>query len=108
MPQTYTVHEDTSDGPIVGTYTHDDVNVGGGPKHGEIIEVNGKRWRVLAGAQGEETLLVHPADDFTGLDDVEMAARHADQTRDKEQDEADNVAGPSGPEVEPGPDDRYE
>lgn len=105
MPQTYTVREDTSDGAIVGTYTHDDL--GAGPQRDEIIEVNGKRWRVLASAEGEETLLVHSADDFAGLDDVEMAARHADETRDMEQDEADNVAGPSGPHVEPEPDDRY-
>ena len=46
-------------------------------------------------------------DDVEGLDDVEMALRHADQTRDREQDDADNDAGRSGPYVEPGRDDRY-
>lgn len=107
MPRTYTVHEATSDGPIVGTYTVDGPNVASDPKRGEIIEVSGKRWRVVADAEGEETLLVQPVDDVEGLDDVEMALRHADQTRDKEQDDSDNDVGPSGPYVEPGPDDRY-
>ena len=107
MPQTYTVHEATTEGPIVGTYTHDDPNAAADPKRGEIIEVSGKRWRVVGGAESEGTLLVQPVEDFEGLDDVEMALRHADQTRDREQDDADNDAGPSVPYVEPDPDDRY-
>jgi hypothetical protein len=106
MPQTYVVHEASVDGPIVGTYTHDDPRAAG-PKRGEIIEVNDKRWLVVDDAGDEGTLRVDPVDDFEGLDDVEMAARHADQTRDQEQDDADNEIGPSGPYVEPGPDDRY-
>jgi hypothetical protein len=107
MSRTYTVHQTTVDGPIVGTYTDDAAGVAAGPRRGEIIDVDGKRWRVVADAEGEETLLVQSIDDFEGLDDVGMAGRHADETRDEEQDEADNVAGPSGPHVEPGPDDRY-
>ena len=108
MPRTYTVHEATIDGPIVGTYPDEGTNVASNPKRGEIIEVSGKRWRVVADAEGEGALLlVQPVEDLEGLDDVEMALRHADQTRDKEQDDADNEAGPSGPYVEPGPDDRY-
>ena len=107
MPQTYTVHEATVDGPIVGTYTDDGLSVASDPKRGEIIEVSGKRWRVVEDAEGGGTLLVQPVDDLEGLDDVEMALRHADETRDKEQDDADNDAGPGGPYVEPGPNDRY-
>ncbi len=106
MPQTYTLHEATIDGPIVGTYTQEDLTVAAEPKRGEILEVSGKRWRVVDDAAAERTLLVEAVEDFAGLDDVEMAARQADQTRDKEQDDADNDVYPSGPYVEPGPDDR--
>jgi hypothetical protein len=107
MPRTYTVHEGTIAGPVVGTYTHDGLDVAGGPGRGEIIDVAGSYWRVVDDAEGEETLVVRAVDDVEGLDDVGMAARHADQARDEEQDEADNVAGPSGPHVEPRPGDRY-
>jgi hypothetical protein len=106
MAQTYTVHEATIDGPIVGTYTHDDLSVAA-PKRGEIIELSGKRWRVVDDDEGKGTLLVRPVEDFEGLDDVEMALRHADQSREDEQDDADNEVGPSAPYVEPGPNDRY-
>jgi hypothetical protein len=106
MPQTYTLHEATVDGPIVGIYTQEDVKAGAEIKRGEILEVSGKRWRVVADVAAERTLLVEAVEEFAGLDDVEMALRHADQTRDREQDDADNDVYPSGPYVEPGPDDR--
>jgi hypothetical protein len=47
----YTAHEDSLDGPQVGTYHHDGSNGLAGPEHGDIIRLEGQmgRWRVTAG-----------------------------------------------------------
>ncbi len=47
----YTVHESSLDGRVIGNYHHDGSNDLAGPKHGDIIELEGRigHWRVTAG-----------------------------------------------------------
>jgi len=46
----YTVHEHTLDGPVIGNYHYEGSNDLTGPKHGDIIELEGLvgHWRVTA------------------------------------------------------------
>jgi hypothetical protein len=117
MSHTYTVYDRSLDGREIGLYVHEDANGLSGPEHGTIIELGDTRWRVVDEATsvwrsatpetGNGKLLVRHVEDFEGLDDVEMAARHADQTRAQEQGEADNDIGPSAAELKPEYGDRY-
>ena len=63
----YTVYEGSLDGRVIGSYHYDGSNELAGPKHGDIIELEGRigHWRLTTEPQGTGQLVVERvADDL--------------------------------------------